>query len=217
MTLLRTAVLGACLALPAIAAPAAKAAPSDIGNEIRQELAEARKEVRAEMAKARHELQTGNLRVDNSLSFGRHDAAARDLPEAEITPEGDFLVEGEAQEVDAHQRRQLLAYRGRVIGIALAGIEIGEKSAEAALDAVQGSWISLAFRAMTGTLDRKVERMVAEHVQPAVLAICRQLPEVMDAQQELAASLPQFRPYATLDQRDIEECEQDVRTEFAAR
>ena len=169
------------------------------------------------MAKARHELQTGNLRVDNSLSFGRHDAAARDLPEAEITPEGDFLVEGEAQEVDAHQRRQLLAYRGRVIGIALAGIEIGEKSAEAALDAVQGSWISLAFRAMTGTLDRKVERMVAEHVQPAVLAICRQLPEVMDAQQELAASLPQFRPYATLDQRDIEECEQDVRTEFAAR
>ena len=64
---------------------------------------------------------------------------------------------------------------------------------------------------------QQVERMVAEHVQPAVLAICRQLPDVMDAQQELAASLPQFRPYATLDQRDIEECEQDVRTEFAAR
>lgn len=217
MTLLRTAVLGACLALPAIAAPAAQAAPSDIGNEIRQELAEARKEVRAEMAKARLDLQTGNLRLDNGLRFGRDDAAARDLPRAEITPDGDFLVEGEPQEIDARQRRRLLAYRGRVIGIALAGIEIGEKSAEAALDAVQGSWISLAFRAMTGTLDRKVERMVAEHVQPAVLAICRQLPEVMDAQQELAASLPQFRPYATLDQRDIEECEQDVRTEFAAR
>lgn len=211
MTLLRTAILGACLALPM----AAQATPSDIGDQIRQELAEARKEVRTELAKARQELQTENLRLDDSLRFGRNDGKAEDLPRAEITPEGEFLLEGEPQEIDASQRRQLLAYRGRVIGIALAGIEIGEKSAEAALDVVEGSWLSLAFRALTGTLDRRIERMVHEHVGPAVVGICRQLPEVMEAQQELAASLPQFRPYATLEQRDIDDCEHDVRTEFA--
>src|SRR5690606_7280794 len=174
------------------------------------------KEVRVEMAKAREELRTGNLRVDNSLQFGDHGRSKdAELPRAEITPDGDFLVEGEIQPIDAHQRRQLLAYRGKVIGIALTGIEIGEKSAEAALDAVQGSWLGLAFRAMTGTLDSSIERMVRKHVQPAVVAICRQLPELMQAQQELATSLPQFRPYATLDSNDIEDCENDVRNEFA--
>lgn len=217
MTLFRTTALCACLALPMLAAPAAQAAPSDIGDEIRSELADARKEVRAEMAKAREELRTENLRLDNNLRFGDRGSEAKDLPRAEITPDGDFLIEGEAQEIDANQRRQLLVYRGKVVGIALTGIEIGEKSAEAALDAVQGSWLGLAFRAMTGTLDNSIERMVEKHVQPAVLAICRQLPEVMDAQQELAASLPQFRPYATLDRHDIEDCENEVRNEFAAR
>jgi len=216
MTLFRTAALCACLALPLVAAPAVHAAPSDIGDEIRNELADARKEVRVEMAKAREELRTGNLRVDNSLQFGDHGRSKdAELPRAEITPDGDFLVEGEIQPIDAHQRRQLLAYRGKVIGIALTGIEIGEKSAEAALDAVQGSWLGLAFRAMTGTLDSSIERMVRKHVQPAVVAICRQLPELMQAQQELATSLPQFRPYATLDSNDIEDCENDVRNEFA--
>lgn len=213
MNLFRTAILSACLALPMTAL----ATPSDIGDEIRRDLDEARREVRVEMAKARQELQTENLRLDTNLRFGdKGDRTRKDLPRAEITPDGDFLIEGEPQLLDGSQRRQVLAYRGRVIGIALAGMEIGERSAEAALDAVQGSWLGLMFRAMTGTLDSRIERMVQEHVQPAVLAICRQLPEVMAAQQELAASLPAFRPYATLEPRDIEDCEHEVRNEFAA-
>src|SRR5690606_4125590 len=71
MTLFRTAALCACLALPLVAAPAAQATPSDIGDEIRSELVDARKEIRVEMAKAREELRTENLRLDNSLRFGR--------------------------------------------------------------------------------------------------------------------------------------------------
>lgn len=204
-----------CLALPL----AAQAAPAgvDIGAEITRELADARKEMRAELAEARSELRTGNLRLDNSLNFaGREDAAARDLPQAEITPDGDFLIEGKAQQIDADQRRQLLAYRGQVVGVALAGIDIGEKGAEAALDAVGGSWFGLMFQAMTGSLENRVERVVREQVQPAVLAICKQLPALMESQQRLSATLPQFRPYANLEASDIEDCEDEIRQEFAS-
>ena len=55
--------------------------------------------------------------VTTKPTSGIHQA---DLPRAEITPDGDFLIDGKAQPVDAGQRRQLLTYRGQVVGIALA-------------------------------------------------------------------------------------------------
>ena len=219
MTTTRARMLATALCLALSLPLAAQAAPSDqgIAAEINQELADARTEMRAELAEARRELRTGNLRLDNSLDFaGRGDDADKDLPQAEITPDGDFLVEGKAVPIDAAQRRELLAYRGQVVGVALAGIDIGEKGAEAALDAVGGSWFGLMFRAMTGSLENRVERVVREQVQPAVLAICRQLPALMESQQRLSATLPAFRPYANLEASDIEDCEDDVRQEFAS-
>ena len=41
--------------------------------------------------------------------------------------------------------------------------------------------------------------------------------EVLESQQQLATSLPQFKPYATLERNDIVECERDVLSEFASR
>ena len=213
--ILASTALSLCLALPL----AAQAGSSDkgIAEEIRTELADARKEVRVELAEARRELETGNLQLDQDLRIGRRGERDEAVPEAAITPAGDFLVEGKAQPIDADQRRQLLAYRKQVIGIAVAGLAVGQQAADAALDAVGDSWISVLFNAMTGRLDDQVERVVASQVQPMVLSICRQLPAVMASQQRLSASLPAFRPYANLDQRDIDDCETDVRREFASR
>lgn len=213
-----------CLLLPLAAqAQPARGADTGIGGEIRRELADARKEMRVEMAKAKQDLDTGNLQLDrDSLHFGKDgDRKARtakaDLPRAEITPAGDFLIDGTAQPIDARQRRELLAYRGLVVEIAKAGIDIGQRGAEAALTAVDGSWIGLMFGAMTGSLERRIERTVRQEVEPAVRGICRLLPRVMESQQRLSASLPQFRPYATLERDDIDDCEDGVRREFAAR
>jgi hypothetical protein len=58
---------------------------------------------------------------------------------------------------------------------------------------------------------------VRREIQPAVLQICRRLPQLRDSQQALAASLPEFKPYATLDADDVEDCENDVRNELAMR
>ena len=194
-----------------------------IGGEIRQELANARKEVRIELAKAKQELDTGNLRLDNGFQFGAHDTskskrAKADLARAEITPRGDLLIDGKVQAIDAGQRRQLLAYRGQVIVVAKAGIDVGQRSADAALAALgEGSWVGLLVGAVTGSLERRVERVVKQEIEPAVRGICRQLPAMMDSQQRLSASLPQFRPYASLEADDVANCERDLRDEFASR
>lgn len=209
-------------AAPLFTAQAAAGEPG-IGGEIRQELANARKEVRVELAKARQELDTSNLRLDDGFQFGAHDSkeskrAKADLAPAEITPQGDLLIDGKAQAISDGQRRQLLAYRGQVIVVAKAGIDIGQRSADAALQAVgDGSWVGLLFGAMTGSLERRIERVVKQEIEPAVRGICRQLPAMMASQQRLSATLPQFRPYATLEADDVADCEKDFRNEFASR
>lgn len=201
----------------------AAAGNTGIGSEIRQEMANARKEMRIELAKARQELDTGNLRLDDGFQFTAHDGkkskrAKAELAPAEITPQGDLLIDGKVQAINDGQRRQLLAYRGQVITVAKAGIDIGQRSADAALEAVgSGSWVGLLVGAMTGNLERRIERVVKQEIEPGVRSICRQLPAVLESQQRLSANLPQFRPYATLDADDVANCERDIRTEFASR
>ena len=105
-----------------------------------------------------------------------------------------------------------------MIAVAKAGIDIGQRSADAALEAVgSGSWVGLLVGAMTGSLERRIERVVKQEIEPGVRGICLQLPAMMDSQQRLSASLPQFRPYATLEADDVANCERDIRDEFASR
>lgn len=194
---------------------------SETRTEIRREMADARQEVRVEMAKARVELDNENLSLDKGLHFGKNgkrESAAKDsLPTAQITPKGDFLVDGKAVTIDAQQRRQLLDYRGQVIELAKVGIEGGEKAAMAALDATDVSLFSLIVGGLSGSLERRVEASVKQHVEPLVRQICQRLPRVLESQQQLAANLPQFKPYASLKRQDVEDCESEIRNEFAAR
>ncbi|WP_411831930.1 hypothetical protein [Pseudoxanthomonas mexicana] len=211
-------LLLACLlvGLPPPAAQAAGPAKGSVSGEISQEMAEARREVREELAKARAELETGNLDVGNNLRFGKSgDTDRKALPKAEITPRGDFLIDGKAVAIDASQRSELLAYRGQVIDIARAGIDIGERSAQIALDAVDRGLFGLIFSAMSGSLERRLEKQIKTTIEPGVLEICRSLPGLLASQQRLADSLPPFRPYATLEADDVEDCEKQVRREFA--
>ena len=204
-----------------LAVQTANAGDTRIDNEISADLADARSEVRTELAAARRELDTGNLQLGDSLRFGTSDARAshadRALPRAEITPQGDFLIEGRPVAIDRHQRQELLLYRGEVIAIAKAGIDIGERSAQAALDAVDRGLFSLMFGAITGSLERRIEKTVRETVEPGVRQICLSLPALRDRQQRLSATLPAFRPYATLEADDVEDCENELRREFASR
>ena len=202
------------LALSPIAAQAGTRA------EVASDLDEARQEVHADMAGERAKLDSENLSLDG-LHFGKDDkrgtAMRKDRPKGEISPEGDLLIDGKAVAVDAAQRRQLLDYRTQVIGIAKTGIDAGEHAAMVAIDLTNVSLFRLIVGGMTGSLERRVEASVKRDIAPAVLQICRQLPRLRDSQQALAASVPEFRPYATLEQDDIDGCERDVGDELASR
>ncbi|MEN1926879.1 hypothetical protein WCE55_10510 [Luteimonas sp. MJ293] len=211
---LTTCAAALCLLLPA--AQAANPEKDSVRGEIRQEMAEARREVRAELAAARIELQTGNLDVGNSLRFGKDLSSDRTpAAKAEITPDGDFLIDGVTVAVDGRQRLDLLAYRGQVIDIALAGMDIGEQAALAAIDSVDRGLFRLMVSALSGRLERDIEKTVTGLVEPVVLQICDSLPALYGSQQRLAGSVAEFGPYATLDPDEIRDCEADVRREFA--
>ena len=215
MKTFRTTALALALLLPL------GAQAGTVRDDVRHDMAEARSEMRAELAKARVELETENLEVGNGFHFGkdgkRKSSHDENLPKAEITARGDFLIEGKAVAINAAQRQQLLGYRGLVIGIARDGIDAGDKAALAALDATDVSLLSLIWGGLSGSLERRIERTVKLHVEPMVRRICRRLPDVLASQQQLSASLPQFRPYATLERDDVDDCENDARNEFAMR
>ncbi len=212
------AVLATLLCLPGFAWSAASD-DAGVRAEIRRDMEEARQEIRADLAKARAELDTENLDVGNSLQFNgdgrRKSDADRNLPKAEITPRGDFLIDGKAVAIDAEQRRQLLAYRGQVIAVAQAGIDIGEVAALAAVDSVDRGMFSLLVGSLTGSMQRQIKRTVRDSVGPGVAKICEAMPALHVSQQQLAADLPEFRPYARLEAQDGARCIREVNREFA--
>ncbi len=214
-----SAALAICLPLSAWSA--SPGSDGRVRSEIRRDLDNARREIRTDLARARADLETENLDVGNSLRFGGDDRSRTTsdtpLPKAEITPQGDFLVENQAVAIDAAQRRQLLAYRGMVLDVARAGIDIGEVTALAAMDSVDRGVFSLLVGAMTGRLERRIERSVRDTVGPGVALICDRIPALRDAQQQLAADLPEFRPYARLEADDSASCRREVQREFARR
>lgn len=192
-----------------------------VRSEVAKDLDDARQEVRTELAQERARLDDENLPLGDSLNFGKENKAEagkrQTLPKGEITPRGDLLVDGKAVAVDALQRQRLLDYRAQVIDIAKTGIDAGERAAMLAIDATDVSLFSLIVGGLSGRLERRVEATVQREIQPMVLQICHRLPQLRESQQALAASVPEFRPYATLDSDEVENCERDMRKELAAR
>lgn len=189
---------------PAPPAASGNAGKGFIGRQVDQALAEARKELHA-----------GNLSINgdininvNGKQFGKSDSQ---LPKAEISPQGELLVEGKTIETSAAQRQQLLTYRNQVLGIADAGMAIGSQGADLAGKALGG-----VFGVIFGGDQAEKEfeaRMEAEgkKIEAEALKLCAQLPPLLASQQSLAASLPAFKPYATMTQEDIDNCGKDAK------
>ena len=170
------------------------------------------KTVAKEIDKARKELQTGNISLNghdvniNGHHYGRTDNDAR--PNAEITPKGDLLLDGKAVAVTPQQRATLLEYRGQIIAIADAGMALGSKGAELAGKAI-GESLGALFSGDTDQVEKRVEAE-ASKIEAEAKLLCRQMPPMLATQQKLAASLPEFRPYATMTQDDVDDCADDI-------
>jgi hypothetical protein len=147
---------------------------------------------------ARKDMSTGNMSLD----------AQSGKPKGEITPQGDLLIDGKTVTISALQRQLLIQHREILANIAISGIEMGMQGADLAKKAV-GESIKGIFTGETDQVEKKIEAE-AKKIEASANILCNQLPLLMQSQQKLAESLPEFKPYATMTKDDVDDCHGDV-------
>lgn len=167
------------------------------------------------MDKARAKLATENINLTDmhidgdghGIRIDTGGGKADGRPKAELTPAGELLIEGRKVEANAEQQALLQQYRQQIEGVANSGMDIGAQGAELGVTAAKEALLGI-FNGDTDGIEQRVEAE-AEGIKAAVRELCDQLPAMKTTQDALAASMPEFRPYATLDQSDIDDCYED--------
>lgn len=188
-------LLGACQQAPAPTPTSTTDAPATALGKV---VEEATQEARAKLAN-----EPITLASDNDA-----------LPKAEISPKGDLLIGGKAVPVDDAQRALLLEHRTNVVAIAEAGMTIGVRGADLGMKAA-GEALKGVFSGNTDEIEKRIEAE-AEKIKADAVVLCNRLPAVLDSQQRLAAALPEFKPYATMTTKDIDDCHDETAGKPAA-
>ncbi len=129
--------------------------------------------------------------------------------EAMITPKGDLLINGKALALTATQHADVLAYRTQVIDVAQQGIDVGRQGAALGIHAA-GDALAMVLSGKSGQqIEARVDKQAAG-IKTAASALCKRLPALHASQQKLAAAVPEFRPYASLNQKDVDDCESNA-------
>lgn len=166
-------------------------------------------EIHKAMQEAKQELATKNIDV-NSIHIGdsqHHDKDSH--PKAEITPQGELLIAGKKVMATPTQQALLLDYRQQIVGIAETGMDIGTQGADLGMNAAKEA----LWGALAGKSDKDIEAAIkpqTDKIQTAALKLCQRLPDLLSTQQKLATAMPEFRPYATMQQKDVDDCGKDV-------
>lgn len=143
--------------------------------------------------------------ANENLDLGRGDG----LPRGELTPEGELLIGGDPVGLDASQRELAMAYRADVAAVAEHGARIGMEAADLAKQSVGIAIQGLFSGEGTAAVEKNAEEK-AKEIEIAAMALCDQLPVLYQSQQALAAAVPEFAPYAKMDESDIDDCHVNV-------
>jgi len=147
---------------------------------------------------------------NGSIHLGNGDVAVRanGAPDAVITANGDLRIDQHPIAVDATQRELLKAYYGNAMAILTDGIATGKAGAAIGEEAAK----SVVTRLASGNPD-KIQQDIDAKVKPlkeAVLKICNDVGSVKKNQDQLAATLPAFKPYGNvISGDDVEDCKKD--------
>lgn len=147
----------------------------------------------------REELATENITLNRSGS---------NLPRAELSPQGDLIIDGKAMPMNPKQRELALAYRVHLANVAESGARVGLAGAALAGKAMQEA----AKAALSGDevdVEARIEAE-ADSVRASARTLCERLPALYAAQQQLAEAVPEFAPYATMEQKDYTDCHEEV-------
>ncbi len=165
-------------------------------------------EIQKAMEAAKQELATKNIDV-NHVHVGNGHSDKSSQPKAEITPQGELLVAGKKVAATPAQHALLLDYRQQIVGIAEAGMDIGTQGADLGIQASKAA----LWGALAGKSDKDIEAAIkpqTDKIQATAFKLCQRLPDLLSNQQKLAAAMPEFRPYATMQQKDVDDCGKDV-------
>ena len=136
------------------------------------------------------------------------------LPNAEITAAGDFSIGDKTVTVNAAQRAFLQSYHHEMNAMTADGIAIGKQGASLAGKAVTEA-IKGAISGNTDDVESKVE-VEAKKIEQQAMQLCKRLVTIKASQDALAITLPEFKPYATLDQSDVDDCGSSQNDSYSA-
>ena len=180
-------------------------APTGVVAKAMDEAAKGLGEASQEMDKARDEIATARDRLAReNISLNRNEK--QHLPKAEITPAGDLMIEGKAVATTPEQKALVLAYRGELLGVVGDGMAIGMEGARVGIDAAASALKGILAGQDGDQIGKQVGEQAKAKIQPMVAQLCTRLPGLLSAQQALSAALPEFSPYATMDQADVDDC-----------
>jgi hypothetical protein len=205
LSLMRPLFVVGVLALAACQPADKDNTPTGVAAKAMDEVANGLGEASQEMEKAREEIATARDRLAReNISLNRDQK--QDLPKAEITPTGELLIEGKSVATTPEQKALVLAYRGELLGVIGDGMAIGMEGARVGIDAAASALKGMLSGQNGDEIGKQVGETAKEKIKPLVAQLCTRMPGLLAAQQALSAALPEFAPYATMDQSDVDDC-----------
>ena len=205
LSLMRPLLVVGVLALAACQPADKDNTPTGVAAKAMDEVATGLGEASQEMEKAREEIATARAKLAlANLSLNRD--TTQHLPKAEITPAGELLIEGKSVATTPEQKALVLAYRGELLDVVGDGMAIGMEGARVGIDAAASALKGMLSGQSGDEIGQQVGEQAKAKIKPMVAQLCTRLPGLLSAQQALSKALPEFAPYATMDQSDVDDC-----------
>lgn len=190
---LQRLALAAALILPLASCAEQQA---DLGTRIQDQ-------VRTEMGKAAEKLANEPFTLN-----------AEGLPAASIGTDGVLSIDGKPLPLTPQQQALALQYRQQIQAIASEGMQIGLQGAELGVGAAASALGGVLSGKDAGQIEAEVEAKAAG-LKQAAAQLCDRLPALMLAGQALAAAVPEFAPYASINDKSIEQCRNDGQVDLS--
>jgi len=166
---------------------------------------------------AREELARSNINLNNEFQDGGSNVQVvaktsgknPDDPRAnaELTPQGELLLDGRKVETTPAQQVLLVEYRREVMDLAEIGMALGVQGADLGGKAIREVFNGL-LNGDPSQIDARIESEAGK-LEADAKRLCMKLSTLRETQQQLATALPAFKPYATMTQADIDDCGKD--------
>lgn len=131
---------------------------------------------------------------------------------ARITRDGTLVVNDKTVPVSDRQKLKLLEYANTAKDLENQGMRLGMDAADFALDVVGDVFAALLSGDDEDAIEKNANARAREFKHRA-LPICKDVQSLKRIQDELAAGLTAFKPYAVIDGKDADDCEKDINSD----